>query len=167
MSGAVIRVGVTGHRSVDDEAAVADRLVATVRSIRGDAPAAEVEIWSSLAEGADRLVAELVPAEAGGLVAVLPLAADDYRDDFGSDESRDQFDRLLALAHRVDIVGPDDGGTRDSAYERAGRTIVDCCDVLLALWDGEPSRGRGGTAQMVDEARRLGREVVVIPVARA
>jgi hypothetical protein len=39
--------------------------------------------------------------------------------------------------------------------------------VLLALWDGEPSRGRGGTAQMVDEARRLGREVVVIPVNRS
>ncbi len=162
----MIRVGVTGHRSVEDETDVNRRLVAAVRSIRGDAATAEVEIWSSLAEGADRLVAELVPDEAGALVAVLPLAADDYRADFGSGESREQFDRLLALAHRIDIVGPDEGGTRESAYERAGRTVVACCDVLLALWDGEASRGRGGTAQMVDEARQRGRDVVVIPVAR-
>ena len=166
MSAGVIRVGVTGHRNVDDEAEVGRRLVAAVRSVRGDAPIADVEIWSSLAEGADRLVAELVPVEAGGLVAVLRLAADDYRDDFSSVESRDQFDRLLALAHRVDIVGPDEGGTRESAYERAGLTVVACCDVLFALWDGQPSRGRGGTAQMVDEARRRGRDVVVIPVVR-
>jgi len=167
VSAAVIRVGVTGHRNVDDEADVVRRLTAAVRAVRGDAPTSDVEIWSSLAEGADRLVAELVPAEAGGLVAVLPLADDDYRDDFASAESGEQFDRLLALAHRVDIVGPDEGGTRDSAYERAGRTVVACCDVLLALWDGEPSRGRGGTAQMVDEARRLGRDVLVIPVNRS
>ena len=162
----MIRVGVTGHRNIDDEAEVGRRLVAAVRSVRGDAPTTDVEIWSSLAEGADTLVAELVPDEAGGLVAVLPLAADDYRDDFSSAEAREQFDRLLALAHRIDIVGPDEGGTRNSAYERAGRTVVACCDVLLALWDGEPSRGRGGTAQMVDEARQRGRNVVVIPVAR-
>ena len=166
MSLAVIRVGVTGHRNVEDEGEVGRRLVAAVRSVRGDASIADVEIWSSLAEGADRLVAELVPGEAGGLVAVLPLAADDYRGDFDSVESRDQFDRLLALAHRVDIVGPDEGGTRESAYERAGRTVVACCDVLVAMWDGEPARGRGGTAQMVDEARRRGRDVVVIPVVR-
>ena len=120
VSAAVIRVGVTGHRNVDDEADVVRRLTAAVRAVRGDAPTSDVEIWSSLAEGADRLVAELVPAEAGGLVAVLPLADDDYRDDFASAESGEQFDRLLALAHRVDIVGPDEGGTRDSAYERAG-----------------------------------------------
>ena len=163
---AVIRVGVTGHRSVDDEADVGRRLVAAVRSARGDAPVHDVEMWSSLAEGADRLAAELVPREAGHLVAVLPLAADDYRTDFTSDGSRDQFDRLLALADRVDVVGPDERGSRESAYERAGRRVIDRCDVLVALWDGAPARGRGGTAQMVDEARRLGREVVVIPVVR-
>ena len=66
MSAAVIRVGVTGHRNIDDEAEVGRRLVAAVRSVRGDAPAADVEIWSSLAEGADTLVAELSPTRPVG-----------------------------------------------------------------------------------------------------
>ncbi len=99
-------------------------------------------------------------------MAVLPLEIDDYRNDFVSAESRQEFDRLVELADPVTIVGPDEGGTRESAYERAGRLVVERCDVLVALWDGAPARGRGGTAQMVDEARRRGRDVVVIPVVR-
>ena len=39
--------------------------------------------------------------------------------------------------------------------------------MLLALWDGEPSRGRGGTAEIVGVARQLGRTVIHIPVVRA
>ena len=163
----MIRVGVTGHRSVEDETDVNRRLVAAVRSIRGDAATAEVEIWSSLAEGADRLVAELVPDEAGALVAVLPLAADDYRADFGSGESREQFDRLLALAHRIDIVGPDEGGTRESAYERRRP------HRRRLLRRAARGLGRRGLARSVVARRRwstrrasAGRDVVVIPVAR-
>ena len=41
---------------------------------------------------------------------------------------------------------PRRGSSRDEAYERAGRHVVDRADVLIALWDGQPPRGRGGTA---------------------
>jgi hypothetical protein len=44
--------------------------------------------------------------------------------------------------------------------------MLDRADVVLALWDGEDSRGRGGTAEIVQHARAQGRRVVVIPVAR-
>jgi hypothetical protein len=36
-------------------------------------------------------------------------------------------------------------------------------DFVIALWDGQPSRGRGGTAEAVDFARRHGRAVVRVP----
>jgi precorrin-6x reductase len=39
--------------------------------------------------------------------------------------------------------------------------------VLIALWDGGPSGGRGGTAEIVDAARRAGLMTIVIPVERA
>ena len=126
-----------------------------------------VEVWSSLAEGADRIVASLVPDTADRLVVVLPLEPADYSDDFDSPESVERFERLVATADRVDVVGADASGSRASAYERAGLRIVENCDVLLALWDGETSQGRGGTAEIVDVARRLGRDVVVIPTERA
>ena len=40
------------------------------------------------------------------------------------------------------------------AYEAAGLTVLNQADILLAIWDGEGSRGRGGTAEMVAEAAR-------------
>lgn len=168
----MIRVGVTGHRDLADETDLVRQLTEAVRSIRSSATPApldvdDVEIWSSLAEGADRLAAELVPVEAGHLVAILPLEPEEYRADFATQQSVDQFDRLVATAERVEVTGPDAAGSRESAYERAGQRVIQECDVLLALWDGEASRGRGGTAQMVTEARRLDRQVVVIPTERS
>jgi hypothetical protein len=58
------------------------------------------------------------------------------------------------------------GATREEAYERAGHEVVARCDVLIALWDGAPPRGRGGTAAIVEHARALGRRVEVICVER-
>src|SRR5437763_792596 len=43
--------------------------------------------------------------------------------------------------------------TRAEAYEQAGQYVVERCDVLIALWDGQPPRGKGGTAEIVEWAR--------------
>lgn len=37
-------------------------------------------------------------------------------------------------------------------YEAAGREILKQADLLIAVWDGQKARGRGGTGQMVKEA---------------
>ena len=161
-----VRIGVTGHRALrDDEdvAALVDEALDEVSAV-GSGP---IEVWSSLADGADRLVVHRVLARpAATLVAVLPLDPDDYRHDF-TPASMLEFDALLRDAQDVVVTGPGPSGTRESAYERAGRAVVDGCDVLLALWDGEVSRGRGGTAEIVDYATEIGREVRVVPVERA
>jgi alpha-D-ribose 1-methylphosphonate 5-triphosphate synthase subunit PhnL len=57
--------------------------------------------------------------------------------------------------------------SRRAAYEHAGRMMLAKSDVLLALWDGQPSGGQGGTAQMVTEARELAIPVDIIHVERA
>ena len=36
----------------------------------------------------------------------------------------------------------------------AGHAVLEQSDVLIAVWDGAPARGRGGTAAMVVEAWR-------------
>lgn len=176
----VLRVGVTGHRTFDDVDRVTgeiDRLLRTLleRVDRTDGDGSEVrsgetpdvEVWSSLAEGADRLVVRRLDAMTPGrLVAVLPLDADDYRTDFADAASVAEFDALLAAAVEVHVTGPDATGERTSAYDRAGRAVADAVDVLVAVWDGRPARGHGGTAEIVGHARRSGREVVVVPVTR-
>jgi hypothetical protein len=159
-----VRVGVTGHRHLADETTVQRLCIEAIGEL--DADADSIEILSSLAEGADRLVAELVPDHAARLLAILPLEPHDYREDFATASSRERFDTLLAGASSVEVTGPHVDGTRESAYERAGLAIVDRCDVLLALWDGEPSLGRGGTAQIVEAARDRDRVVIHIPVER-
>ena len=153
----MLRIGVTGHRAYDDEAAtlaaideVLDRLVPT-----GDT---EVEVVSALAEGADRVVAQRAMDRHGArLSALLPLAPDDYRADFHAPGSEAAFAALLDAAAEATVVPPQP--SRVHAYEAAGLAMVDASDVVIAVWDGAPARGRGGVAEVVQYA--LDQEVPV------
>jgi hypothetical protein len=121
-------------------------------------------IVSPLAEGADRLVAKEVLAWRGTrqvgpatLEVLLPLPEDSYLNDFQTSQSKEEFWKLRALARTVQAIDPP--MPRPAAYEAVGRAVVDACDVLIALWDGKPSRGQGGTAEIVDYARQAGRRL--------
>jgi hypothetical protein len=52
--------------------------------------------------------------------------------------------------------------TREQAYELAGRAIVDRSDVMIVVWDGQPARGRGGTAEIYSYARRWQKPILLI-----
>jgi hypothetical protein len=159
-----VRIGVTGHRAflhlhdvVTALEAVLDRVVPS---------GADVTVVSSLAEGADRLVADVVLTRPRSrLEAVLPFPGEEYSVDFGSADARDEFLRLVDRADHVDVVDPGDG-SREDAYERAGRAVVDRSDVLIALWDGEPARGRAGCAEIVQYALDHDRAVEIVLVER-
>ena len=49
------------------------------------------------------------------------------------------------------------------AYVMTGRATVAHCDMLIAVWDGLPPRGRGGTAEVVQLALTRGTAVIHIP----
>ncbi len=124
----------------------------------------QIEVVSPLAEGTDRLVAEAALAVGAELTCPLPLPVDEYERDFTSAKSVAAFRRLLAEARDVAVVGeagstPDE---RNAAYVAAGREMLVRADLLVAVWDGLPSRGEGGTAQIVAEAQDLGVPVVWI-----
>lgn len=163
-----LRVGVTGHRFIGEDASV---IAAAVRNALGQidirrrpgTPATPVELTvvSALAEGADRLVARQAMQRGASLEVVLPLPREDYLADFMSEESKAEFQALLGRAAAVTELAEAD--TREEAYERAGRMIVDRSDVLLALWDDQPAQGRGGTAETVSYARQ--QRVPVLRVA--
>ena len=82
------------------------------------------------------------------LTVPLPFPAADYATDFAAPGSNAEFEELLERAARVELMAST--ATREEGYECAGRWVVEHSDVLLALWDGAPSQGRGGTAEMVD-----------------
>jgi hypothetical protein len=172
--GLTVRIGVTGHRDLGDQ----DKLAAAVRheleKIRDRVPCTPTTqvrfvVLSSLAEGADRLVAqvgfELLGDDDLELQAVLPMEVADYVGDFHTAASRAAFDELLAKATTCRVMPK--AADRDEAYERAGQYVVEHSDVVIALWDGGLPGGRAGTAEIVSFARRRGVPVVVVPTARA
>ena len=158
------RIGVTGHRELADP----DALRAAIRkALRGliellpVAPAAGLTpvVVSALAEGADRLVAEEILADPDARLEVpLPLSPADYEEDFKTEASKEEFRRLLTRASAVWPAPATED--RNEAYEQAGRYMVDRCDALIALWDGEDPRGQGGTAEIVAYAQEKG-----VPIA--
>jgi hypothetical protein len=174
-----LRIGVSGHRlppKLPAEAdaplrAALDGILATIvasarESNHGSAPtrparaAPEFVIVSSLAEGADRLVAEAGQSAGFALEAVLPFGRAEYARDFASAASRAVFERLLGTASAVfELDGAADA--RGRAYEAAGFVMLANVDLLIAIWDGEDAAGLGGTGQIVNRAIADG-----IPVIR-
>lgn len=166
-----LRLGITGHRSISkNDTTVADAVchrldqVEERRRTGTAATPADLTVVCALAEGADRLVAWQAIQRGASLEVVLPLPVDDYLADFESEASRAEFHTLLAKAAAVTELGQ--AGTREKAYERAGRAVVDRSDIMLALWDGRPARGRGGTAEIVSYAQKQNVPVVRIAAAR-
>jgi hypothetical protein len=157
----VVRVGVTGHRTFDDPAGIEARVRSALERLlrlagdEGDGARVRIEMISAIAEGADRLVAREALALPGTtLSVVLPFPIDDYARDFETEESQREYAELLARAQTVEVMPAT--ATREAGYELQGRWIADHSDVLVAVWDGGGSRGRGGTAEIVAYAAERG-----------
>ena len=160
------RIGVTGPRDLADPDAIQGRIREAIAQLLTLVPVAPetglaLVVVSALAEGADRLAAKEVLAYPDARLEVaLPLPVEDYAADFRTEESKEEFRRLLARARPDDTWSAPEGLDREEAYERAGRYVVNRCDALIAVWDGEKSRGRGGTAEIVGYAQEQG-----VPIA--
>jgi hypothetical protein len=164
-----VRVGVTGHRRLPSDVDWRKRIDRALALILDSFPKDAVTplrltAVSSLAEGADRLVAAAVMDRPGSRLEVpLPLPPDEYQKDFRTAGSKEEFHSLLRSAASVMPARPAE--SREEAYESAGHMMVGHSDVVIALWDGLEARGQGGTAHIVELARRHGRPVVWVPTS--
>ncbi len=164
-----IVLGVVGH--IDPAPDAKNTLESSLRWVfelmRSRYKNSPIEVLSSLAEGADQIVAD-VALEMGCSVRVpLPFPSEVYAhsSSFRSPESRAHFLSLLDDARVASFVVPlpedleprdqagweairDDHTGRGRCYANAGGYIVRHCAVLIALWDGEEGEP-SGTAEMV------------------
>lgn len=92
---------------------------------------------------------------------MLPFDRETYRNKLESDSDRTQFDDLL-LKSRAVLELPGRASEEQAAYVMAGRATIAHCDVLIAVWDGQPARGRGGTADVVTRALTRGTAVIYL-----
>ncbi len=151
-----IIVGVTGHRNLPDRAQISKRVQEILDKIlkrtQSKSSPLSLKVLSPLAEGADRLVAkEVLKHRKSELWVVLPMMKEEYLKDFETSESKREFEELLSKDEDYKVLP--EAVSRNESYEQVGRFVVDNCDALIAIWDGEPSRGQGGTAEIVEYAR--------------
>ena len=179
----VLAVGVTGHRkeAIPPEAllTIHERLrtvVAAVSETAVSVHASNREFFSEaeprlvfvspLADGADQMAAEVALDLGFELHAVLPFDRDRYRAGMAGERSRERFDDLLSRA-TCSLELPGDGAEDLDAYVMAGRATIAHSDVIIAVWDGLPPRGRGGTGEVVSLAHERGTPIVHVPVEAA
>ncbi len=147
-------LGITGHRSLPPhtvqliDTALHDALAEYGDSVTG---------VTSLADGADQLFARAVLDRGGQIEVIVPATR--YRDSLLR-ESHAEYDDLLDHAvkvHRLDFTE----STAES-HMAASELMLSMISELLAVWDGQPARGYGGTADVVTHARDRGRRVRLV-----
>jgi hypothetical protein len=138
-------------------------------------PVGSLRMISALAAGADQWIA-LEAIELGyELQSPIPFSYDEYLLDFTGDLQsgtifKSLFSQATATLELDGAVTYDSLGKRkvDSAsYESVGRVMLNQSDILIAVWDGKGSRGRGGSGQVVEEALQRGIPVIWIPWTNA
>jgi hypothetical protein len=150
-----VRVGITGHRGLPAHVERQVRRGLTEWVATHD-PAELVGV-SCAADGPDAWFAQAVLDHGGRIEIVLP--AERYRADL-PDWHRRTYDDLLRRASAVHRTGLH---AADPAAHMAGsELLVDQVAELVAVWDGLPARGVGGTADVVEYAKRKGVPVRVL-----
>ncbi|HEY4071332.1 MAG TPA: hypothetical protein VGM04_07235, partial [Sphingomicrobium sp.] len=176
----VLSVGVTGHRAEVLAEGDVDRLRERVRETlvlieqsgrdllerERDcfAPGPlQMRFVSPVADGADQIAAELALELGWQLHAILPFSRDVYRASLANDSARERFDSLIERsACLLELPGDPDDSL--DAYIMTGRATVSHCDLLIAVWDGKPPRGRGGTGEVVQLALTRGTAIIHVPL---
>jgi hypothetical protein len=176
----VLSVGVTGHRAEVIGAENAKSLRISVRetlALIAEAGSALLErerdcfaagaprlrFVSPIADGADQIAAEVALELGWDLHAILPFDRQSYRASLDNDGAREAFDALLRRSTCI-LELPGDPAHSLDAYVMTGRGTVAHCDILIAVWDGLPPRGRGGTGEVVQLALTRGTAIIHVPL---
>ena len=147
-----------GHRFLENENQVRENIRASLDyfiSIHG-----QIECISNLACGADTIFIQEAINKKCKIQLVLPFQINEYEKDFDS-ESLILF-RSIIEKHAYSIHGDlksSDNIERDLAYQSVGRSKIEECDAILAVWDGEIGKGLGGTKDHVDYAIELNKNI--------
>lgn len=150
------RIGITGHSNISSDSV--PQVKEALRTALADYATGELVGVSCLARGADQLFASVVVELGGALEVVLP--ASDYRERKVKPDDLPEFDALLGKAAQVHTMPFAESGRE--AYMAASEHVLATIDHLVAVWDGQPSGGYGGTADVVDAAHEHGLPVTVI-----
>jgi hypothetical protein len=122
----------------------------------GDAAGRGDRVMSALAAGGDQLFAETALGLGVPLEVIIPC--DGYESTFDEPGEVKRYEELLGKAAVVTRLGFP--SPSEDAYLATGKQIVDQSGLVVALWNGKPAAGKGGTGDIVAYARERGRLVI-------
>lgn len=171
----LLSIGITGHRNLINslipiyEKKIFDEFMKLKEKY------ASITLYSSLADGADRIAVREAIKLNIDFIAVLPMPVDIYVSDFDL-LSQNEFYDLLDKASRVIVIPYKENDLNQSKtinhdqrniqYEAAGKFVVDHCNMLIALWDGTLNNLKGGTGEIVEYSKKLKKKLFHIQVER-
>ncbi|SOD64030.1 hypothetical protein SAMN06297387_1149 [Streptomyces zhaozhouensis] len=150
-----MRLGITGHRGLPDDLAAEIRN--SLYTALAPYPPTELVGVSCIADGPDAWFARAVLDLGGTIEVVIP--AETYRAGLPR-WHHPEYDSLLAAAHVVHRTGMRE--STEEAHMAGSEVLLGVVEQLIAVWDGAPARGYGGTADVVAHARRAGVPVHII-----
>jgi hypothetical protein len=143
-------IGVVGHRNIVEESKqdARNHFEKIVKSYKAKYPNTPILVVTSLAEGADQLIADVAINVEGVFLGVLiPMEIDKYLETFSNDSAREEFNRFCSKAIFVRDTSTDIVFENDfDAYRNNTRELSNNADLLIALWDGIASNQVGGTS---------------------
>lgn len=151
-----MRVGITGHQRLKDPSGWT-WVKADFTRILARCPPPLIGV-TSLAIGADQLFAGIILQLNGTFEVIVPFER--YASKFVEGHDKEEYQRLLQLASRVEVLP--EMASEEHAYFEAGKRVVDLTELLIAVWDGKPAAGLGGTADVVAYARASGKDMIHI-----
>ena len=143
-------IGVVGHRNIVEESKedASNHFEKILKRYIAKYPNTPILVVTSLAEGADQLIAEVAIKVEGVFLGVLiPMSIEKYLETFSSDSAREEFNKFCAKAifvrdTSIDMVYEDNS----DAFRSNTRELSNNADLLIALWDGIASNQVGGTS---------------------
>jgi hypothetical protein len=152
-----ITVGIVGHLDILATEEHRKQLIQLFIDLASRYPNSPVSLFSSIAEGADRFVAQIFLdlkksndeyRKRFSLIVPVPFSNEEYKKDFNESSAR-EFDDLIAQADRTFCICCEEHiNDRPLQYLKTGKFIADSSIILIAMWDGEKGK-KGGTADIV------------------
>ena len=154
----VVSIGFTGHRHLPDESKSRACILKFLQDFKSKTNKIVYGV-SSAAAGGDLLFAESCIQIGLPIRILLPTPKEQFREDFDA-PSWARAESVMQRAISVEVIGY--GQTKEERYYECGAETVEQSEILLALWDGKPSQGLGGTEEIFTYAKNQGRPVVWI-----
>ena len=150
-------IGFAGHRELARPDVVAAQIGAALDRLA--AQCGSLVAVSSAASGADILFLEEVGRRKLPFLVILPFHAARFEKDFAA---ADWQHARAYIKNALQVEEINGAASDEEAYMEAGERTVEQADIVIAVWDGQPAAGLGGTADAVAHARMLEKPLIWI-----